>query len=564
MRGKNVWAWALVSIPVWVFYGLHAYWLTNTPMQDDFDALLQPATEWAKQVNPSFRTLWRILSVQDDERRIIADRLVAIGISKGWGFLDLRVMKTIGVYFNLILLGIFVYFVRARGWSVWTLAPVVLMMFSQANYNALHWGMIPVQQIGVFVWGLTALWFLSRGQLCLAVIFGLFSLASDVSGVLVWPAGVVTLVLQRSFPKALVWGILLGGAVWAYLHGLEVPSYRPSLADNLKAWPDMVGMLWIFPVLVFDVALDASLTFRVALLAVLATGVWIVFGRLFVQRVQGWFRGEAMSAPESWVLGSLAMLVATALVFIFGRASEGIAAILDSRYRHIYHLVAIFLWLLALLYFRLNAWVKPISLVFLGWHVGVMYFTWGYIDFHRQVQLTDMYAWHHQRAMPATGIYWRLRREVDAVIEEAEAAGIYRPAEFPFEPLAQAPITGQKTARWINVSPQGQGLEVLDIPRGNGKDEGVYAILRSSTTSYILPIRQQRSSSWRGFLPGRYYQPHGQSIQIQHQMMQPGTYQVLVGQRRQGQWQVYDTQLVYEPTLPAGGYVYIRPVGHLF
>lgn len=544
--------WAALCIPMLLFYTVHAYWVTNTPMQDDFDGLLQPVTAWVTQPEASLAELWRIVSVQDDERRVIANRLVAISITEWKGYLDLRVMKTVGVFLNLIFLGLLLFFVSERGWSRWTLVPMVLVLFSQANFHALHWAMIPVQQIGVFVWGITALWCLSRGYVTFAVIFGLFSLASDVSGVLVWPAGLVTLGFMRQFKQAVIWAVVLGGAVYGYLHGLEVPSYRPSLADNLRAWPDLIGMLWVFPVLALDVFPEMVVSVRIMGLAVVAVVVWFIFGRLFYKRAQAWVQGEAMEASESWIWGSIAFLAATSVVFTLGRASEGIAVILDSRYRHIYHVLIVFLWLLALLHFRMEKWVKPVAGIVFVWHVWIFYATWGYFDYNRQVHLTDMYAWHHQRCMPSTGIYWRMRQEVDEVLLEASEASIYRPADFPFAALAQAEINGQKVARWVNVSPQGQGLEVEDIPRGNGKDDGTFVVLRSAETNYILPIRQLRTSSWRGFLPGKYYQPIGHSILIQHQMIQPGKYQVLIGQQEKGKWRVFDTQLAYEPTLSVG------------
>lgn len=551
MKLRTLGLWAALSIPLVIFYSLHAYWVTNTPMQDDFDGIIRPTTEWMSQ-KLSFSNVWSIISAQDDERRVFANRFMAIILTEIQGYLDLRTMKTVGLLFNLVLFGLIIQMILRRGWSAWTLAPVALVLFSQANYNALHWAMIPVQQIGVFVWGITALWCLSRGNYILAGVFGILSLGSDVTGVLIWPAGILTLCLIRHFKGAAGWAVVMGAAVWAYMNGLVVPSYRPSLADNLQAWPDLIGMLWIFPALFLDVFIDTSPSLRIILLLCIATGIWLIFGRLAFQRILTWFGGESLSAHESWLWGSIAFLSATSVIFSLGRASEGMEVILDSRYRHIYHLIAIFLWLIALFHFQMNRWIKPMTGFMTIWYVWIIYVTWGYFDFNRQVQLTDMYAWHQQRSMPSTGIYLSLRQEVDQVIERAQSVGVYRPADFLFAKLTSLSAQGQKVARWVNVNPQGMGVEIEDVPRGNGKNDGTYVVLKSTSTDYILPVRQLRSSSWLGFLPGRYYQPIGHSIFIQHQMIQAGTYKVLVGQHRDGTWRMYDTNLIYEPTLPAG------------
>lgn len=552
MKLRQIVFGVLLVLPILGFYYLHGYWVTNTPLQDDFDGLLHPATLW-QSMPQSISSTWELLTTQDDERRVILNRLVAISITEAMGYLDFRWMKWIGLFLNFILVGLLVDLIRVNRWSWWTLVPAILLLYSNANYGALHWGMIPVQQIGVFVWGILALWAASRGHGLLAVVAGCLSLASDVSGVLILPAGLITLALRRDWRLFGLWFLGIGLAVFGYMNGLEVPAYRPSLLQNLQEWPSLLGMVWISPGLFLDIWLDSPLTFRIAWVAVFSTVGWYVLIKLTIPSLQTWWKKGTITSQESWILGVLAFLIGTLLIFALGRASEGISSIFDSRYRHIFHLFVLFIWFLVGIkgqYKHMLPWVVSGGIIWYGW---VLWITWGYFDFQRQVHLTDMYAWHHQRGMPNTGIYYSMQTEVDRVIEEAEKWNVYRPADFPFAPLATAQVSGKAQAQWINVTPTGRAVEFMGQPRGFGKDQGNYLVLKSSQTSYILPIRYARQRSWKSFFPSRYYMPTGQSILIQNHMLKPGKYEVFLGIPKGNGWSLLETHLTFEPTPSAGG-----------
>lgn len=95
MKLRQIVFGVLLVLPILGFYYLHGYWVTNTPLQDDFDGLLHPATLW-QSMPQSISSTWELLTTQDDERRVILNRLVAISITEAMGYLDFRWMKWIG------------------------------------------------------------------------------------------------------------------------------------------------------------------------------------------------------------------------------------------------------------------------------------------------------------------------------------------------------------------------------------------------------------------------------------------------------------------------------------
>lgn len=540
-----------LALPVFIFFILHIYWVVNIPVQDDFDGLLNPVLLWNEQAK-TWQNIVEILTTQDDERRVIMNRIMAITITEIFGYLDFRWMKWVGLSLNFILVGLLANLVEKKRWSYWTLLPTLLVLFSQANYNALNWAMIPIQQIGVFIWGIVAIWALVRGKIVWALIAGCLSVASDVSGILILPAGIVTLILRRDWRNLFLWMMCIGCVVILYMYDLKVPDYRPSFSQNIREWPSILGIIWVSPSLIIDVFLDSSMTRRIMLSSLFSLPIWVFVVKVSRVYVLSYIKGKSIDNDEIWIIGSIFFLLSTVLVFALGRSSEGVQSIFDSRYRHIFHILWIFTWYLFLMRGYSIKWVQWSIVITSLWHIWVIYITWGYHDYQRQVYQTDMYSWHEQRGMPSTGIYYTLRDEVDSIIEKADSMGIYKVDNFPFAPLANAKISGRVKARWINATLQSQGIEISTIERGIGKNQGNYLVLKSQNTSYILPIRHQRLPIWSAVLFGNYYDSVGHSIIIQHHMIQPGKYQVLVGKLGSKEWILLDTQLTYEPTLPVG------------
>ena len=512
---KNWVAGVLILLPVILFFVTVNYMVVNVPFQDDFDGLLEPTVALAKG-NHTLGEVWKILSTQDDERRIVMNRVVSFSVFKVFGELDLRKHILAGTSTLLIFMALLIGWFRRQKLSLFYLVPIPFVLFNIQFFDAVFWANIPVQQIGVFVWAFTSLYFLNGSKwqhLATSIFFAIISLYSDVTGFLLLPAGLILLILRKEWRAVAIWLGVFGLAVTYYFYGLEVPAYRPSFASNLVHPVNLVGMYIAMHGLWLDPGPGVSFNLRVviALVAGVTLVVW-VFRTFIVMALNVWSNKKQLSRNETFVWGGILFLSATFLIFVLGRASEGFGAIFITRYHLLYLLWVVFCYLLVLCNknsFLVNNYVRP---VLIGWSMiycltaYIVY--WGDLDYFRKVLLTDAYEWKNNRAIPSTPIYQtpRIRKVVDDIYENAYNSGIYKGPGYQYADLFDAEIKGQIKVDVTN-DPGSLVVNVPDLQRSFGKDDGIYIILNSDTERHIFPTRHGRRAIHRMLLSGQYYYP---------------------------------------------------------
>ncbi|WP_149241079.1 hypothetical protein [Dyadobacter sp. 32] len=535
---KNWLAGILILLPVILFFVTVNYLVVNVPFQDDFDGLLEPTVALSKG-NHSVGEVWKILSTQDDERRIVMNRVVAYSVYSLFGDLDLRKHIFAGTSTLLIFLAFLFQWFRKQNLSLFYLVPIPFVLFNIQFFDAVFWANIPVQQIGVFVWAFASLYFLNspkRYHLGVSIIFAILSLYSDVTGFLLLPAGVILLGLQKKWKQAAIWSGVFGIAVAYYFYGLEVPAYRPSFASNLVHPVNLVGMyvamhgLWLDP--------GSGVNFNVRIAIALITGfiliIW-VFRAFVLTAVKVWTNKKALSQSESFVWGGILFLSATFLIFVLGRASEGFGAIFITRYHLLYLFWAVFCYMLFLsggtVGILNNNYFKPaviIASVIYCFSAYLVY--WGDMDYFRKVLLTDAYEWKHNRAIPSTPIYQtpRIKKVVDDIYEGAYNSGVYIGPDYQFEDLFNAEVRG-KTEVKISSDPGSLVVNIPGLQRSKGKDDGIYVILKSDKETHIFPTRHGRRAAHRMLLSGQYYYPGATSEIISKAYLKSPSLSVEIG-----------------------------------
>lgn len=506
----------LIALPVILFFVTVNYMVVNVPFQDDFDGLLEPTIALSKG-NHSPGQVWKILSTQDDERRIVMNRIVSYSVYSLFGDLDLRKQIFAGTSTLLIFMALLIQWFKKQNLSLAYLVPIPFVLFNIQFFDAVFWANIPVQQIGVFVWAFASLYFLNGSKsyhLALSIFFAVMSLYSDVTGFLLLPAGLILLGLQRKWRETAAWLVLFGVAVTYYFYGLEVPAYRPSFASNLVHPVNLVGMYIAMHGLWIDPGAGVGFNMRIALALIMGLGLMIwVFRTFILTALKVWAGKNRLSQNDSFVWGGILFLSATFLIFVLGRASEGFGAIFITRYHLLYLFWAVFCYMLFLgsgpvrilrhPFFKRAAIVGAVVYCFAAYMVY-----WGDMDYFRKVLLTDAYEWKYNRALPSTPIYQtpRIKKVVDDIYEGAYNSGVYMGPDYPFAGLFNAEVRGTTAVKVSNDL----GSIVIDIPeieRSAGKDDGIYVILKSAGETHIFPTRHGRRAAHRMILSGHYYYP---------------------------------------------------------
>lgn len=527
---------ACCAAPIVIFLWAVFAMSTNTPFQDDFDALLEPVLLLHSQ-DFSWAAFWQALYQQDDERRIVVDRLIAYLLYTFNGELNLKLM-VIGGALNLLIVPAVLYrWFKSTATSLVLMVPIVWALFNIQFYETIFWAMIPFQHLAVFVWAILTMWLLTRGTratLLGALATGLLTIYADVSGNFILPAGLLALAAQYRWREAAIWLLVLGIVAGFYFTGLEMPAYRPKFSDNFSNPLQIVLVL----ITLFGIWADPGPTFpmlfREGLSLVLGLAGLIFVLQLLVKEVKNTVvRKNTLNKDSAFLWGTLGFITIVLLVLASGRASEGLETFFNPRYRHMYLFWIIFSYLLAVRYnpvwFRSSVVQSTLvagSVLFCA-NAYLMY--WGGLDKYRKTFLIDAYQWYHNRSLPSSPIYLSLRKRVDDIYEGVYKQGIYHPEKYPFETLPEAPVEGRIEVA-LHQADGGVDVSVANVARGMGKNDGAYLIFRADNgETHILPTYHRQRPLHRLLLDGSYYYPDAQMDRYATDYFKSKAFEVEVG-----------------------------------
>lgn len=504
----------LCILPIVIFYWVVGTMAVNVPFQDDFDGLLEPVLH-LHRYKTTLSEWWQVLVTQDDERRIIVDRLAAYLTYLISGEINLKTIILTGAINVLVLIWVVFQWFRATRSSWLLFAAVPWLLFNIQYYQSILWAMIPLQHLAVFVWALLTMWLLSQNT-PKSFLGGLFTAAltigADVSGNMIIGAGIVVLAAQFRWKELAIWTVFVGILVACYLSGLVIPEYRPKFSDNFANPLQLLSILtalyglWLDP----GPGFPFSLREAVAIITGIGTLGYLIF--LLYKAVNKMAADRLpMEREDAFLWGSLAFVGVVLVVLATGRAAVGIEAVFTSRYRHMYIILLLLLYMLSIRNYpnwfvsrKVQAAVVGLSVLF---GLNATYGYWGEMDRFRKTLLADGYQWYHNRSLPSSPIYLSLRERVDEIYEGVYEEGIYTPADYPFSRLPEAPVEGNAE---INlVSYEGNvDVEVPDFVRKGGKDDGAYVIFRSPEgETHILPAYHSVRPVYRWLQQGAYYYP---------------------------------------------------------
>ncbi|QDK79603.1 hypothetical protein EXU85_13720 [Spirosoma sp. KCTC 42546] len=537
-RQTATWFSLLSAIPILIFFYTFFQFISNIPFQDDYDALLEPVTKFKQLTHFSWSEFVNIVWTQDDERRIVVDRLVAITTYLITSKLDLRLQAFLGL---LSLLGIFylIYTIIRDGKLPVSLVLIcALLLFHIQYYETIFWAMIPLQHVIVYFFVLLSSYYLystKPSNLIAALIIAIFAILSDVSGTFILPVGLFLLLVQHRWKHSIIWALVIGGMVFLYYQNFEVPSFRPKLSDNLQR-PDLI----ISRILVASgVAFDANTLFpsKVRIGFIMAAGavLWgivIYFGFGLIKAAFN-RSGILFARWESTLWGGLLHFGITLLALAVGRAIEGIDPLLISRYKHIG-----FIWLILIILLVASQLKTRNQVLFSkAWivvSIGIFLFSYFYylvpLDYYYKERYTDIYGWEYNRAIPSSPIYISVRPSVDTMTIQAIRSGVY---ELPKNYFFNGPYQNKKEL--INLSVEHVGGHTLSFTNNTfsrkfGKQNGAFIILKSDAQQQIIPTQQNRFSLKPFLLSfGRNYYATGFSGILSSKYLLPNqTYQIFV------------------------------------
>jgi len=325
-KPHNLAAWLqawLVMLPAAVAYAILWRCFTALPIIDDYPELFVFAIGFTK-AHGWMAKLGLLFTAQVGPYKLLVDHgLVALQLLLT-GHMDLPVMIVLG---NLMPIGIFVLLWRhadrghAPARSQWLLLlPVSLLVFSMNYAETLDWAMIGLVHPAVIFVSMAALHCLvQRSAKSFAVACGLGVLASATSpnGLLLWPVGLVYLLLHDRRPGRLLgWCAAIAVAAFGYFF-----RFQP---EGLSAHATVAAKLIFFTM--FCGGAMENMHHRPLPYISLVVGAAVVLVATDALRTRYDRRNPFVFFTAAWLL-------CTALVVANGRAAMGLEVSLSSRYK---------------------------------------------------------------------------------------------------------------------------------------------------------------------------------------------------------------------------------------
>jgi hypothetical protein len=218
---------ALVVAPILIQGAYIARYGVNSLIADEWETV-----PFVQQVFSGGNWLG-MLFAQHNEHRIATFRLVLAAMSRLTGWNTIAEMFLSLLVQCLMLPGLWLIYKRVCGDRPWGFIPLAWLVFSLGQYANFLMGM----QIHFYLMTLCAVWaiyFLSRitlPSLLMAVLLAVCASFSNNAGLLIWPAGLVFLILAWRVKGPLsVWAIAAVATFVLYYRNYEVPVTLPSVA----------------------------------------------------------------------------------------------------------------------------------------------------------------------------------------------------------------------------------------------------------------------------------------------------------------------------------------------
>lgn len=506
----------LMAVPLLLYAFVFRQYAVNVPKWDDHALkffLLKFSEE--QTLTGKIYQLFR----QHNEHRIVLDRFVSWLDYTLFGKLNYVHLMTVG---NLALAGLLFVFVRAiqKGTADraagWLVLPLPWLLFNLSQWENMFWGMAALQNFAVVTLVMATIYVLAfREQVgWLAIMLAILASCTSGNGLMVWPVGLLLLLVRQSFSGVIRW--LIAGAIIIRLYFLGYakppgnPAPKGSLFEMVQGWLAFNGSAFeAFPM---------SQNFLICLLG--GTLLTVVTAGLALYQTIRYLRGSDRSPWTLFFGGSVAFLLGTGLIVAQSRVGFGLETLITSRYK-VYSLT-----LMALLYcfFITHTALNRRQLVAAsGLAFSVLLAFHSYSTFLdetiqlRKMLLTDQFNWTYTDNTLTDQTDPTTRQLID------NAPAFYDPC---LNSLRQ-PVQTSAVVPPDTLFRTGQDVVIRQdsFPPLGVRDEGVYVLARSDRRTYLFPARQNVALSRFGWLsPGRLIRPGIQAQLTPDAAMQTGHY----------------------------------------
>jgi hypothetical protein len=497
--------------------------LAATTIQEGLDALLRP----------------------NNEHRVLYARLVVYGqylLTGGLNFTNLMLWGNLGL---VVIFTLLVRTAQRQSLPFAALLPLPLLLFTAQNYLLTFTAIYTLQYLAIIMLVMATFYALARPtwpRFGLAIALGVLATFSMGNGLLLWPAGVVMLLIQRRWLAVSVWLAVGAVSIWGYFLGYPVQQGNTEGFTYVLAHPGqtLAGFL-IFAGSVLDIFPAWAIEKRVylpfvgGLAVVTLLTVWLV--RLLLRQLKR--NRPEPSVAETFLLGCALFLLANLGLIAVFRIRFYFGIVLHSSYRT-YSLV---LWAVAwLMLVSMLPQSRRTVLIPAAWGLFLAlnlftYFTYLPEAIQRRKHLQGLTFNQTYSQIGLGGLrnsaLSRWINELNATMHQRGWYDLPQPAiaadestlltELPPPISANQDTSNKANAPKLTIIQQPDYVTITsDEPGyGLGLNQATYLVFKSSAYTYLMLAEPNRPTGWRPFsvMPGWL-------VPMPKGMVQPGQYRV--------------------------------------
>ncbi|WP_167267408.1 hypothetical protein [Dyadobacter arcticus] len=214
-----------MPILIWVF--VIFYYSVNLPWYDDFDPFPDFLHKWMIDTDLSNRM--HLLFQPNNEHRMVVGKLVTLIYYWTTGQLNFTFLHIAGGIFTLGTLILFWRAFEKSRLSWWYFLPVPFLLFQLQFHLAFLWAICGLQHPPVVFFATLSMFLLARNRFGWAALAGVCATYAMSSGIFVWPAGIVVLLIGSHYKQLIVWCVAAVFAVGFYFYGLSAQGNESSV-----------------------------------------------------------------------------------------------------------------------------------------------------------------------------------------------------------------------------------------------------------------------------------------------------------------------------------------------
>ncbi|WP_439556306.1 hypothetical protein [Dyadobacter sp.] len=530
---------ALLPILIWVFVIL--YYSVDLPWLDDFDPFPDFLHKWISEESSAEQLA--LLFQPNNEHRMVVGKLLTLGYYWVTGQLNFTFLHIAGACFTLGTLLIFWRVFRQTKLSFWYFLPIPFLLFQLQYHLVFLWAICSLQHQPVVLFVCLSMYLLANGRFSLAALSGLCATYAMSSGIFVWPAGIMILLLSSRYKQLAIWCLIAVVGVGLYFYGMSAQGNESSFAFFAK-FPHL-SFLGFFAFLggLFDLFPEKSIEIRTALPILMSflIMIWVVIWlwRLFTGWTSRTFSWPAQKADQSikaeynpvqmFLLGVITFLLVNAIIIGLLRPRFGFFVMVVSNYKMY---PALFLVAAYLTFITSNFAETTRKFGFrMAFGVSILIWVVSAINYLPVISERSKYLTINGYNQEFNGfglghVPFSVGAEyVDRLMKDMVALGVYRyPAGGKVIAQQVAALNGKSAGSDILVKDENRQIYVND-PAGSVsllKSKGEYVFLTNSEKTYLFKIEPKKYTGRNIF---RQYEK-GSDIAIPYSSMLPGSYNV--------------------------------------